>query len=365
MSCIFGKLIATAASFTLFAGNVLAQENELNVYNWAGYIAEDTVQKFQTETGIYVRYDVFDTEEVLEAKMVTGSSGYDVVFPSIDFMARQLKAGVYLPIDKEALANYSNLDEEILKIVAVNDPGNNYGVPYMMYSTGIGYNVDQIAKRIHADKIGSWDMIFDLATVAKLSDCGVALLDAPTEVMAAALHYLGLDPNSEDRQDLDKATALLLSIRPYLRYINSSQYTNDLANGDICLVLGYGGSVVQARESAAEAKQGIKIAYVIPREGGQLGFDMMAIPADAPHPDNAFKFINFILRPEIVAEISSFVKNANPNKAATELVAKEVRGDPGIYPPAEVQAKMYSLKPHSPNFDRMLTRAWTKIKTGQ
>jgi putrescine transport system substrate-binding protein len=280
-------------------------------------------------------------------------------------MARQVKAGVYQKIDKKALANYGNLDKSILDLVAINDPDNQYGVPYMMYTNGLGYNVDKIAKRIPADKIGSWDMFFDKDTVAKLADCGVGAIDSPSEVMAAALHYLNLKPTSEDLGDLAKATALLQSIRPSIRYFNTSQYINDLANGDICLVLGYSGDVLQAKNRAVEAGQGVNIAYAIPREGAEVGFDMMAIPADAPHPKAALKFIDYILRPETAAAISNRVFYKNPNKAATPLVDVEVRNDPGIYPPDEVLTKLYSATPHSPEFDRSLTRAWTTIKTGQ
>ena len=299
------------------------------------------------------------------AKLLTGSTGYDVVVPSIQFMARQSKAGVFQKIDKKALANYGNLDKNILDLVAINDPDNTYGVPYMIYTVGLGYNVDKIAKRIPADKIGSWDMFFDKDTVAKLADCGVATLDSPSEVMAAALHYLNLKPTSEDLGDLAKATALLQLIRPSIRYFNTSQYINDLANGDICLVLGYSGDVLQAKKRAAEAGQGVNIVYAIPREGAEVGFDMMAIPADAPNPKAALKFIDYILRPETAAAISNRVFYKNPNKAATPLVDEEVRNDPGIYPPDEVLTKLYSATPHSPQFDRSLTRAWTTIKTGQ
>jgi putrescine transport system substrate-binding protein len=359
------KLFASIAIALAFCATAVAEENVVNVYNWSDYIAEDTVPKFEAESGIKVHYDVFDTNEMLEAKLLAGSTGYDVVVPSIQFMARQAKAHVFQEIDKKALANYGNLDKSILDLVAVNDPDNTYGVPYMIYTVGLGYNVDKIAKRIPADKIGSWDMFFDKDTVAKVADCGVAALDSPSEVMAAALHYLNLNPTSEDLGDLARATALLQSIRPSIRYFNTSQYINDLANGDICLVLGYSGDVLQAKRRAAEAGQGVNIAYAIPREGAEVGFDMMAIPADAPHPKAALKFIDYILRPETAAAISNRVFYKNPNKAATPLVNEEVRNDPGIYPPDEVRAKLYSATPHSQQFDRHLTRAWTEIKTGE
>ncbi len=359
------KTLATMCSVMALTAGAASAEGELNVYHWSDYVAEDTIEKFEAETGIKVNYDVYDSNEVLEAKMLTGSSGYDVVVPSVEFLARQAQAGVYSEIDKAALSNYGNLDPEIMKVVAVNDPDNTYGVPYMMYTTGLGYNTDMVSERIDEDKIGSWDMVFDPETAAKLADCGIAVLDSPSEIMAPALHYLGLDPNSEDKGDLEKATELMLSVRPHIRYFHSSQYINDLANGDICVAVGYSGDVLQARDRADEAGQGINLTYAIPKEGGQVGFDMMAIPDDAPNPENALKFIDFILQPEIAADISNYVYFANPNTAATEFVADEVKNDPGIYPSDEIRSKLFSIKPHTPRYDRSLTRAWTTIKTGK
>lgn len=358
------KLTLMSSALALAAGAAWA-DGELNVYHWSDYVAPDTVSNFEAKTGIKVNYDVFDSNEVLEAKMLTGASGYDVVVPSIEFLARQSQAGVFAKIDKDKLENYGNLDPEILKIIAVNDPDNTYGVPYMMFSTGIGYNVDKVAERIDADKIGSWDMIFDPETAAKLADCGLVVLDSPSEVMAPALNYLGLDPNSEDQADLEKASELLMGIRPYIRYFHSSQYINDLANGDICVTIGYSGDVLQARDRASEAGQGIDIAYTIPKEGAQIGFDMLAIPDDAPNPENALTFIDYILEPKVAADITNYVYFGNPNTAATEFVDEEVANDPGIYPSDEVKAKMFALKPHSARYDRTLTRTWTTIKTGK
>lgn len=358
------RLTLMTSALALGAGAAWA-DGELNVYHWSDYVAPDTVSNFEERTGIKVNYDVFDSNEVLEAKMLTGASGYDVVVPSIEFLARQSQAGVFAEIDKDKLENYGNLDPEILKIIAVNDPDNTYGVPYMMFSTGIGYNVDKVEERIDADKIGSWDMIFDPETASKLADCGLVVLDSPSEVMAPALNYLGLDPNSEDADDLEQARELVMGIRPHIRYFHSSQYINDLANGDICVTIGYSGDVLQARDRAAEAGQGIEIAYTIPREGAQIGFDMLAIPDDAPNPENALKFIDYILEPQVAADITNYVYFANPNTAATDLVEAEVAGDQGIYPPNEVRAKMFALKPHTARYDRTLTRTWTAIKTGR
>lgn len=359
------KKIATICSALALVSGAAWAEGELNVYNWSDYIAEDTIEKFEAETGITVNYDVFDSNEVLEAKMLTGASGYDVVVPSIEFMARQAQAGVFAEVNKDALSNYGNLDESILNIVATNDPDNTFGVPYMMFTTGLGYNVEAVSERIDEGKIGSWDMVFDPETASKLADCGIAVLDSPSEIVAPALYYLGLDPNSEDKADLEKATELLMSVRPHIRYFHSSQYINDLANGDICLAVGYSGDVLQARDRAAEAGQGVEVAYSIPKEGGQIGFDMLAVPADAPNPENAWKFIDFILQPEIAADITNYVYFANPNTAADEFVDEEVLNDPGIYPSAEAKENLFSLKPHTARFDRTLTRAWTTIKTGK
>ena len=359
-------LLGAGALMALSVPSALAEEEPvLNVYNWSDYIAEDTLQKFEAETGIKVNYDVYDSNEVLEAKMLTGSSGYDIVVPTMEFMARQAQAGAFQPIDKEALGNYGNLDPAILETLAVNDPDNTYGVPYMGVTTGLGYNETAVAERIPEDKIGSWDMVFDPETAARLADCGISLLDAPSEVVSIAMNYLGLDPNSEDKGDLEKTAELLTAVRPHIRYYHSSQYINDLANGDTCVALGWSGDVAQARDRAAEAGQGVAVAYAIPTEGAPITYDMMAIPVDAPHPENAHKFIDFILQPEIVADITNYVFYANPNTAATEFVSEEVKSDPGIYPPDDVKEKLFSLKPHTPRFDRSLTRAWTKVKTGQ
>ncbi|SPJ24503.1 polyamine ABC transporter substrate-binding protein [Palleronia abyssalis] len=355
----------TTLAAILIAAPFAAQAQELNFYNWSDYIAEDTIPNFEAETGTNVNYDVFDSNEVVEAKLLAGSTGYDLVVPSLEFMARQAQAGVFQPIDRTKIPNYDNLDPEIMRIVSANDEGNTFGIPWMMYSVGPGYNVDMVTQRLGEDaNIDSWSIVFDPENAEKLADCGIALLDSPTEMTAAALNYLGLDPTSEDAGDLEQATELLTSIRPHIRYFHSSQYINDLANGDICLAIGYSGDILQAKDRAADSGNGVDIRYVIPEEGAQLGFDMLAIPADAPNPDAAHAFIDHFLRPEVTAAISDAVFYANANREATELVADEVRTDPGIYPPEATLQKMYSAKPHSARYDRALTRAWTSLKTG-
>jgi len=358
------SLVALGA--LLLAAPALAQDNVVNVYNWSDYIAEDTIANFTAETGITVNYDVYDSNETLEARLLAGSSGYDIVVPSGFFLERQIAAGLLQPIDKSKLSNYGNLDTTILATAATHDADNAHSVPYMTFTAGLGYNVAALTERLGADQpLDTWDILFDPELVAKLADCGVAMLDSPSEVVGTVLNYLGLDPNSENAEDLAKAEALLLSIRPYVRYFHSSQYIDDLGAGEICLALGYSGDVFIAADAAAEANSGVEVGYVIPKEGALTAFDLMAIPADAPHLENAYKFIDYILQPQVTAGITNYVFYASANAAATEFVDEEVRNNPGIYPPAEVTAEAFALKSHTPQFDRLLTRSWTRVKTGQ
>lgn len=357
--------IMAAIGVLMLATPALAQENIVNVYNWSDYIAEDTIAKFEAETGIKVNYDVFDSNELVEAKLLAGNSGYDVVVPSGFFLERQITAGLFQKLDKSKLPNLANMDPAIMAETAAHDPGNEYSVDYMWGTTAIGYNTKAVAERLGDQPLDTWDIVFKPELVSKLADCGVTLLDAPAEIIASALNYLGLDPNSESEEDLAKAKDLLLSIRPHVRYFNSSQYIDDLGNGEVCLSVGYSGDVFIARDAAAEAGQGIEIAYVIPKEGALKWFDLFAIPADAPHVDNAHKFIDFMLRPDIAAANTNYVFYASGNKAALDLIDPEVKGDPAIYPPAEVSAKLFPLKAHSPEYDELLTETWQAIKSGQ
>ena len=349
------------------AGTASAQDEEkvLNIYNWSDYIAEETIPRFEEQTGIDVRYDVYDSNEVLEAKILAGGTGYDLVVPSASFMQRQIKAGVYQKLDKSKLTNYDNLDETILDRVEALDPENAYGVPYMWGTTGFAYNTNMIAERMDGAPTGSWDMLFDPEVVKNFEDCGVTLLDAPSEVMDAAIKYLGHDPNAFDEENLRKAYDLLKKVRPYIKYFHSSQNINDLANGDICLAMGWSGDMFIARDRAAEADQGIEIAYTIPKEGAVIWFDMMAIPKDAPHPNNAHKFINYVLQPKIAAEISNYVWYANANAEATQHVIDEVKNDPGIYPPEEAKENLFVGQTGPKSYERLQTRLWTRLKTGQ
>ena len=361
------KSLSIALGALLIASPALAQEEAVvNVYNWSDYIADDTVSKFEAETGIKVNYDVFDSNEIVEAKLLAGNSGYDVVVPSGFFLERQVAAGLFQPLDKSKLPNLANMDPDVMAATAAHDPDNQHSVDYMWGTTGLGYNVAAVTERLGADQpLDSWDLMFKPEVVSKLADCGVAMLDAPAEAYAAALNYLGLDPNSESEEDLKKAEELLLSVRPHIRYFHSSQYIDDLGNGEICLAMGYSGDVFIAQAAAAEAGAGVEVAYVIPKEGALKWFDLFAIPADAPHPDNAHKFIDFMLRADIAAANTNYVYYASGNKAALELIDDEVKNDPAIYPTPEVSAELFTLKAHSAAYDRLSTRSWTRVKTGQ
>ncbi|ANI28686.1 spermidine/putrescine ABC transporter substrate-binding protein [Yersinia entomophaga] len=357
----------TAGLLMAASVSVSAEEKILHVYNWSDYIAPDTLVNFQKETGIKVVYDVFDSNEVLEGKLMAGSTGFDLVVPSASFLERQLSAGVFKPLDKNKLPNYKNMDPELLKLVSQHDPENKYAIPYLWATTGIGYNVDKVKAALGTDApINSWDLVLKPENLEKLKSCGVSFLDAPSEIFATVLNYLGKDPNSSDAADYTgPATDLLLKLRPNIRYFHSSQYINDLANGDICVAVGWAGDVMQASNRAKEAKNGVNVAYSIPKEGALAFFDVFAMPADAKNQDEAYLFLNYLMRPEVIANISNHVFYANANKAATPLVNPDVRDNPGIYPPADVRAKMFTLKVQSPKIDRVMTRAWTKFKTGK
>ncbi len=357
-----------ALSMGLLASSVAnAQEQVLHIYNWTDYIAEDTLANFEAETGIKVVYDVFDTNEVLEAKLLSGSTGFDIVSPSHDFYARQILAGVYQPLDRSKLSNWENLDEGLMEALETYDPGNLYGIPYMWGTTGIGYNVEAVKARLGEDfPIDSWDLVFDPEVVAKLADCGVTYLDTPAEVIPSLLDYMGKDPHTAKPADYQgELEERLDALRPHIRYFHSSQYINDLASGDICVAISWSGDALIAADRAAEADNGIEIDYIIPKEGAGLWFDMFAIPADAPNPDAAHKFINYILRPEVIADITDYVWYANPNPKADELIDPEILEHPGLYPSDEVRESLYSFESIPPRAERARTRAWTRFKSGR
>lgn len=338
----------------------------VNVYNWSDYIAEDTNANFEKATGITVTYDVFDSNEVLEAKLLAGSSGYDVVVPSLNFLGRQIQAGVFMPLDKSKIPNIANLDPEMMKRIEKQDPGNRYAVPYMWGTTGIGYNVDKVKAAFgNTDVTNSWDLVFKPENLAKLKDCGVTFLDTPSEIVPIALNYLGEDPNSTDPAVIDKAGALLKTIRPYISQFHSSSYIDAMANGDTCLVVGWSGDVIQARDRAKEAGNGVNIAYSIPKEGAPLWFDMLAIPKDARNVDNAHAYINYLLDPQVMANNSNFISYPNAVPKAKELMDKEITSDPTIYPPPEVAAKLFTFAIIPPEVDKQYTRLWTDLKTNR
>ena len=339
-------------------------EKVVNVYNWSDYIDPSVLADFRTEYGIQVNYDVFDSNEVLETKLLTGHTNYDVVVPSGAFLARQIQAGVYQKLNRAQLPNWKYLDSDVAGKEAQYDPGNAYAVDYMWITSGPGYNVAQIKQRMPDAPVDSWRMLYDPAVVAKFADCGVSLLDAPSEVVPTVLLYLGKDPNSTSTEDLQAAEKALMAIRPYIRYVHSSRYIDDLANGETCLALGWSGDVKQSRDRARDAGKGIEIGYSIAREGAISNYDVLAIPADAPHPNNAHLFMNFLMRAQIAARNTNLVKYANGD-IPTPAIDPGVRNDPGIYPPPEVLAKLHPEPMRTPEYTRLLTRVWTRFKTGK
>lgn len=361
------KLLGVASVAVALSSAAAAEEEKvLNVYNWSDYIAPDTLEKFTAETGIKVNYDVYDSNETLSAKLQAGKSGYDVVFPSASpFLAQQIKAGIYQKLDRGKLKTYAGVDPAVLKTLSASDPGNQFAVPYLIAATGIGYNIDKVKKLLPNSPLDGWSLLFDPSVVGKLKGCGVSFLDTPTEVFAAALTYLGKNGASQSEDDLKAAAAAVTAVRPSVKYFHSSKYINDLANGDTCLAHGYVGDLVQARNRADEAGKGVHIGIIIPKEGAVVNIDAAAIPADAPHPDNAYKFIDFLMRPEIIAAISNTTGYANAVTASKASLKKELLDDPAIYPPADVLAKEFQVPPAPQTYERERTRTWTRVKTGK
>ena len=355
-------LLGVALGFGLAGA---ASASTVNVYNWSDYISENALAGFQSKHGTKVVYDVFDSNETLEGKLLAGRSGYDVVVPSDHFLARQVQAGVFQKLDRSKLSNWDNLEEHLMKQIAVNDPGNQYAVPYLWGTNGIGYNVNKVKEVLGVDSIDSWAVLFEPENMEKLSTCGVSFLDAADEMLPAVLNYLGLDPNSTKAADYDAAVDALNRVRPYVTYFHSSRYVADLANGNICVAAGFSGDVLQAADRAEENGSGIEIAYAIPKEGGNLWFDVLAIPADASNVDEAHAFINYLLEPDVIAGISDYVGYANPNKHADALMDEEVRNDPGVYPAQDVLDKLFISKPLPAAAQRTKIRAWTRFKSGR
>lgn len=357
---------AALAVLAVFATPAAAQERIVNVYNWSDYINPTVLEDFTRETGIKVRYDVFDSNDTLETKLLAGKSGYDVVVPSANFLERQIKAGVFLPLDKTKLPNLKNMWPEIERRVAAHDPGNAHSVNYMWGTVGIGYNVDKAREILGPEaRLDSWDIVFKPENLAKFKDCGVHMLDSSDDILSAALFYLGLDPNSTDRKALEQAADLVTRVRPFVRKFHSSEYLNALAGGEICLVVGFSGDIKQAQKRAAEAKGAVKVGYAIPREGTQIFFDSLAIPKDAGNVAEAYAFINYLQRPEVAAANTNFLSYPNGNLASQKFVDPAILNDPSIYPAPATMDRLYTIKARDPASQRLTNRLWTRIKTGR
>ena len=366
--CSSRQEAAPGAAATAALGGPAPQmdaEKELNVYNWVDYIDPGVITDFEKAYGIKVRYDVFDSNEILETKLLAGKTGYDIVVPSASFLERQIKAGVFQKLDKSLLPNLKNVDVEIYQRLETHDPGNEHAVNLFWGTSGVGYNVEKIQAALPDAPVDSFRMFYDPEVVKHFKNCGVSILDAPDEIYGTVLVYLGKNPNDESEANLKLVENTLMKIRPYVRLIDSSKYIEDLANGEICLALGWNGDVGQSAARAEEAKKGNTIRYNIPKEGAIMFFDMLAIPADAAHPKNAHLFIDYLLRPEVAARNSTFVHYAVSNSAAYPLVDAEVYNDRGVYPSAETKAHLYPNLVRSPQFTRALNDVWTRFRTGK
>jgi putrescine transport system substrate-binding protein len=340
------------------------EERVLNIYNWADYIAPDTVANFEKEYGIRVHYDVYDSTEVVEAKLLAGSTGYDVVMHSTRYSARLIPIGVYQTLDRDKLPLWENLDPWVLKVMDGYDPGNRYGMPYMWGSTGYAINVDLVKARMPDAPLGSAAMLFDPEIVAQFADCGVSLLDEPTDVIPMVLQYLGHDANSLKPEDIAEAEAQLKRVRPYVRYFSSARMLNDLPNREVCIAMSWSGDYAQAMARAKEVGADVNLAYYVPREGALYWFDGVFIPVDAPHPDNAHLFLNYLLRPEVIGAISNETHYANANMLSFPFMLTEVANDPATYPPQEEKDRAVTGYLVGPKDERRRTRAWSRVKTG-
>lgn len=347
------------------ASQPAAEEQVLNLYIWNDYLAEDTIPNFEKETGIKVSVTNFGSNEELYAKLAPGNSGYDIVVPSASTYERQIKSGTYQKLDKSKLPGLVNMDPEIQERLALQDPNNEHAVLHMWGTTGIGYNAAKLKAANPNAPLDSWSLVFDPNVAKSFQKCGIAVLDSATEMFSMVLTYLGKDPNSQNPDDLNAAGEAMTKFRPYLKYIDTQRMITDLANGEICLAVGYNGDILQARDRAEENKTGQEISYVIPKEGSIIWFDSYLIPKDAPHPGNAHTFINYMLRPEVIAAVTNFTNYANGNMKATELVDESVRNDPGVYPPPEVRAKLAPDLMDTEETTQLMTRLWQRFMTGR
>ncbi|HYD29422.1 MAG TPA: polyamine ABC transporter substrate-binding protein [Azospirillaceae bacterium] len=362
----FASFLLGAVATVAFSTAGHAADKVVNIYNWNDYIGETTLEGFTKATGVKTNYDVYDSLEILEQKVLVGKSGYDVIVPTAEpTLAKMIEAKAVQKLDKTKIPNLQNLDPALMKRLETTDPGNEYAAIYQWGTIGIGLLPEKIKEVAPDVPLDSWDLLFKPEYVSKVAKCGVTLLDSPTDVIPTALHYLGLDPNSEKKEDLAKVEKLLSSIRPHIKTFVTGSTINNLAGGDTCVVMSYSGDALQAKARASEANTGVTVDYVVPNEGVQLWFDVMAIPADAPHPEEAHAFINYALQPEVMAGISNFVQYANAVPASLPSVDEAVRNNPSIFPTEQMKAKMFTLKGISQAADRQRTRLWTKIKTGK
>jgi putrescine transport system substrate-binding protein len=347
------------------AANVHAEDRQVNIYNWADYIGKNTIAKFEQATGIKVVYDTFDADTMLEAKVMAGGSDYDVVTTSTEFFSRQIKAGVYMTLDRKKLPNWKNLDPHILAIEAGFDPGNMHGVPYMHSINGFAYNVDMIKERMPNAPLDSLDMLFKPEIVAKFADCGVSFLDSAEDVLQLALNYLHLDPNSTRPEDFKAAERLILAVRPYIRSFDSSEYLNGLANKEVCIAMSFSADYAAARARAKAAGVTVNLAFTVPKEGANESYDALLIPVGAPHLEAAYRFINFMLEPQVIADITNELHYGNNNLAANALVDPRILNDPTLYPTPDIEARLYRTTEVNAATERIRTRTWTRIKTAE
>ena len=342
-----------------------AEEKRLFIYNWTDFIGLRTIAEFEKQSGIKVTYDVYDSEESMDARLLAGSSGYDVVIASTEYFGREIKAGVYVPLDRSRLPNWKNLDPRILAIQTIHDPGNAHSVPYMHAINGFAYNVDKIRARMPNAPVDSLDMIFKPEVVSKFADCGVTFLDSAADTLMLALQYLGLDPNTTNPQDYKAAEQLLLKVRPYIRSFDSSEYLNGLANREICIAMSWSSDYALSRARARAVGVNVNLAFTVPKEGANQNFSSMLIPEGAPHPQAAYQFINFMLRPEVIAEVTNEIYYGNDNVASRPLISPSIINDPTLYPTPEIESRLFRSAEASAATERIRTRTWTRVKTAK